>query len=140
MKRRNNHRQTRRRRGFTLVEVLLVLAILVILGAMVGVGVIQMKKTADKRAAKAQIGMLKQAINLYRVDVGSYPDTLDDLLQMPDGLRNPDKWGGPYLEKTVPPDPWDNDYQYQPEGDDFRVWSYGPDGADGGNDDIDNNT
>lgn len=139
MKRRSKLKRTRRR-GFTLVEVLLVLAILVILGAMVGVGVVQVKKTADKRAAKAQVGMLDEAINLYRVDVGSFPDTLEDLRQPPQGLRNPDKWSGPYLQKELPIDPWQNDYQYANEGDDFRVWSFGPDGADGGNDDIDNKT
>jgi general secretion pathway protein G len=139
MKRRTKFRQTRRR-GFTLVEVLLVLAILVILGAMVGVGVVQVKKGADKKAAKAQVGMFDEAINLYRIDVGSYPETLEDLRQAPQGLRNPDKWAGPYLQKELPTDPWGNDYQYANEGDDFRVWSFGPDGGDGGNDDIDNKT
>lgn len=133
-------KQSRRRRGgFTLVEVLLVLAILVILGAMVGVGVVQVQKNANKNAAKAQVGMLKEAINLYRIEVGVYPNQLGDLLQPPDDLRNPDKWSGPYLERdTLPLDPWQNDYQYQNEGEDFRVWSFGPDGTDGGNDDIDN--
>jgi general secretion pathway protein G len=132
-------RRIRRRGGFTLVEVLLVLAILVILGAMVGVGVLQVKKNADKRAAKAQVAMIEETINLYRIDVGSFPETLLDLQELPQGLRNPDKWGGPYLEKDVPPDPWGNEYQYQPDGDSFRIWSYGPDGVDG-NDDIDNQT
>jgi general secretion pathway protein G len=133
-------KQSRRRRGgFTLVEVLLVLAILVILGAMVGVGVVQVQRNANKNAAKAQIGMLKESINMYRIDVGVYPNQLGDLLQPPDDLRNPDKWSGPYLERDeVPLDPWQNDYQYANEGDDFRIWSFGPDGADGGNDDIDN--
>ena len=139
MKRQNRFRH-KCRRGFTLVEVLLVLAILVILGAMVGVGAMQMKKTADKRAAKAQVGMFDEAINIYRIDVGSFPDALEDLREPPQGLRNPDKWSGPYLQKDLPIDPWGNDYQYANEGDDFRVWSFGPDGSDASGDDIDNKT
>jgi general secretion pathway protein G len=127
----------RRRSAFTLVEVLLVLAILVILGAMVGVGVIQMKKAADKRAARAQVGMFESAINLYRLDVGQFPESLEDLRVAPQ-LKNPDKWNGPYLQKEIPADPWQNHYQYEAQGDDFRVWSSGPDGADGSGDDIDN--
>lgn len=132
-------RQARRRGGFTLVEVLLVLAILVILGAMVGVGVVQVQRNANRNAAKAQIGMLDESVNMYRIDVGIFPNDLIDLLEPPQDLRNPDKWSGPYLAKDqIPLDPWQNDYQYVNEGDDFRIWSLGPDGADGGNDDIDN--
>lgn len=132
-------RQIRRRGGFTLVEVLLVLAILVILGAMVGVGVVQVQKNANRNAAKAQIGMLDESVNMYRIDVGVFPNELIDLLEQPQDLRNPDKWRGPYLERDeIPLDPWQNDYQYSNEGDDFRIWSLGPDGADGGTDDIDN--
>jgi general secretion pathway protein G len=129
----------RRRSAFTLVEVLLVLAILVILGAMVGVGVVQVQKNANKRAAKGQVGMLDEVINIYHVDVGSFPNNLEDLRQAPQDLRNPDKWNGPYLKKELPVDPWGNAYQYENQGDDFRVWSLGPDGAEG-NDDIDNHT
>ena len=129
----------RRRNAFTLVEVLLVLAILVILGAMVGVGVTQVQKNANKKAAQGQVGMLDEVINLYRVDIGAFPQSLDDLNTPPQDLRNPDKWNGPYLKKDLPLDPWGNDYQYENQGDDFRVWSLGPDGVEG-NDDIDNKT
>lgn len=136
---RQRRRQVRRRGGFTLVEVLLVLAILVILGAMVGVGVVQVQRNANRNAAKAQIGMLDESVNMYRIDVGVFPNELIDLLEPPQDLRNPDKWSGPYLERDeIPLDPWQNDYQFANEGDDFRIWSFGPDGADGGNDDIDN--
>lgn len=127
----------RRRNAFTLVEVLLVLAILVILGAMVGVGVVQVQKTANKRAARTQIGMLEGAVNLYRIDIGTFPNQLLDLVEQPADLRNPDKWHT-FLEKAIPDDPWGNPYQYANDGDTFRIWSFGPDGADGGNDDITN--
>ncbi len=127
----------RRRVGFTLVEVLLVLAILVILGAMVGVGVVQVQKTAHARAARSQIGMLENAINLYRVNLGVFPEQLQDLRDPPPDLRNPDKWQR-VLDKEIPTDPWGNDYNYVDEGDSFRIWSNGPDGAEGGNDDITN--
>jgi general secretion pathway protein G len=125
----------RRRNAFTLVEVLLVLAILVILGAMVGVGVVQVQRTANKRAAQAQIGMLKETVDLYHVDIGHFPESLDDLRQQPANLRNPDKWH-PFLESDLPDDPWGNPYQYEANSDEFRIWSYGPDGTEGGNDDI----
>lgn len=127
----------RRRSAFTLVEVLLVLAILVILGAMVGVGITQVQSSANKKAAKGQVGMLDEVINIYRVDIGKFPESLADLSEPPADLRNPDKWNGPYLDNQLPADPWGNDYQYENTGDDFRVWSLGPDGTEG-NDDIDN--
>jgi general secretion pathway protein G len=127
----------RRRSGFTLVEVLLVLAILVILGAMVGVGVVQVQKQANRRAARTQIGMLEGAVNTYLIDIGRFPDSLNDLVQQPGNLRNPEKWH-PFLDKDLPDDPWGNPYQYANDGDTFRLWSWGPDGQDGGNDDITN--
>jgi len=128
-------KRRRPRNAFTLVEVLLVLAILVILGAMVGVGVVQVQKTANKRAAQAQIGMLKETVDLYHVDMGTFPDSLDDLRVQPANLRNPDKWH-PFMDKDVPADPWGNSYQYERNGDEFRIYSFGPDGSEGSNDDI----
>ncbi len=130
-------KRRRKKTGFTLVEVLLVLAILVILGAMVGVGVVQVQKQANAKAARSQIGMLENAINLYRVNVGIFPSQLQDLRDPPNDLRNPDKWQQ-VLDKEIPYDPWGNEYNYVPEGDTFRIWSNGPDGAEGGNDDITN--
>ena len=74
--------------------------------------------------------------------MNGYPQTLDDLVETPADATNPDKWGGPYLEKRVPLDPWDNEYMYANPGKNnttkFDVWSMGADGMDGSEDDIGN--
>jgi general secretion pathway protein G len=127
----------RRRGGFTLVEVLLVLAILVILGSLVTVSVIQVQKSAHLKTARAQIGMLGEAVELYQVEVGVLPESLEDLRQQPSNLPNPEKWRA-FLKDDVPLDPWNNAYQYEilDNGDAFRIYSFGPDNSEGGNDDI----
>src|SRR4029078_9775228 len=126
------YRRPRRRNAFTLMEILLVLAILVVLGAMVGVGYSRVQVNAMKSAARTQIGLLEDATKLYILDVGSPPSSLDALLAAPSDLANPAKWQGPYLEKTtLPVDPWNNPYQYEvtdPTNGKFRIWSSGPPG------------
>jgi general secretion pathway protein G len=130
----------RRRRGFTLMELLLVLAILVILGSMVGVSIFQMQKNANIKAARTQIGLLEKAITAYQVDVGSYPPALEGLLAAPGDLKNPTKWAGPYLEKgQLPADPWGNPFAYELQSaEHYRLWSAGPDGQNGTPDDVQN--
>ncbi len=131
----------RRRRGFTLMEVLLVLAILVILGSLVGYYFAGMQKRGYSDAAKAQIGMFEQQLDLYHLDVSGYPTTtqgLTALRQAPSDLRVPEKWRGPYAEKDIPMDPWGNPYQYELLGaEEFHIWSLGPNAQDAG-DDISN--
>jgi len=111
------------------MEVLLVLAILVILGSMVGIFIVGMQREAFRDSARVQIAPLETALDAYRLHVGSYPND----------LTNPAKWRGPYLKKQVPPDPWGNPYQYELlTPDEYRIWSWGPDGADGTEDDVSN--
>jgi len=130
-----------RRRGFTLMEVLLVLAILVVLGSMVTVGYMQIQRNANKDAAKGQIGLLENAIDLYSLNVGTCPTTQQGLLALreaPSDLKNVAKWAGPYLKEELPIDPWGQPYQYeQISADEFKIWSNGPDGQQGSEDDID---
>lgn len=135
-----------RRRGFTLTEVLVVLFILLaIMSVMVGVfrGT---QKNAQIDQTKLYIRTLVNAVELYELHIGRPPTTeqgLDALLNPPADLANPSKWGGPYLKdnaKTL--DPWDSPYQYVSPGtktrDGFDIWSFGPDGIDGTDDDIGN--
>ena len=133
-------RRPRRRRGFTLMEVLLVLAILVILGSFVTVGYIRLQKNANIDAAKSQITMLEDAVQHYSLAVGTVPTTqqgLEALRVAPADLKNPAKWSGPYLEKDLPLDPWGGQYQYeQLNAEEFRIWSNGPDGTAGSEDDV----
>ena len=136
----NSPRSRRRRRGFTLMEVLLVLVILVVLGSMVGVFIRRAQKTADINATKSQIGLLEQGLEMFQMEMKNYPSTQQGLVglrEIPGDLPNPDKWNGPYLKKDVPRDAWDNEYQYELiDPDTYRIWSFGPDGQDGTDDDI----
>ena len=130
-----------RRRGFTLMEVLLVLAILVILGSLVTVSFVRMQKVAYINSAKSQVSMLEDAVNHYVLSVGSAPTQqqgLEALINVPGELPDPTKWTGPYLDKTqLPVDPWNNAYQYEDLGSgQFRIFSSGPDGQPGTDDDI----
>ncbi len=103
------------RRGFTLVEMLLVLVILATLAAIVYPKVMGRSKEARITAAQTQIANFKTALNLFEVDTGDYPrgrNGLMDLIQMP---RNVTGWHGPYLD-MIPRDPWGQDYIYECPG------------------------
>jgi len=134
-----------RRRGFTLVEVLVVLAILVMLVGMVVPRILGTQKKADISGAKTQMGMFNAALEKYALDVKSFPTTeqgLGALLQKPADLDEAVKWDGPYLNaQDLPKDPWGHDYKYEyppTHGtlDRPDLWSDGPDGQDETEDDI----
>ncbi len=133
------------RRGLTLIEVLLVLAILVVIGSFAVIAIGPIQRSAYMRAAETQINAFKTPLQAYRIDIGTYPNTsqgLSALRTPPPDLPSPGKWRGPYLETPVPLDPWDNPYRYEYPGryqaDWPDIWSYGPDGIDGTDDDIGN--
>ncbi|WP_456415609.1 type II secretion system major pseudopilin GspG [Thiolapillus sp.] len=112
--------------GFTLLELLVVLAILAMLAGLVGPRVMDQFGKGKHDAAVAQIGSLKGALDLYRLDAGRYPQSLEELTKGVNG-------GKPVLDK-VPKDPWGRDYQYRFPGEhgDFDIVSYGADGSPGG--------
>ena len=133
--------RSRRRAGFTLIEVLLVLAILVILSTLAVGMFTNTQKKANVKAARTQIGLFQTPMEEYHLDLNRYPSALDDLVKAPSDLANPAKWGGSYLKGTeLPSDPWGNPFRYaapgthDPQG--YDVWSVGPDGVDGTEDDI----
>lgn len=133
----SNHR--RQSAGFTLVELLLVLVILGTLAALVLPRFAGTSERARKTAALTQISTFKTALNAYEVDNGSYPKSLQDLVEQPRDAQN---WHGPYLDGAVPLDPWKNAYLYvypgrhNPNG--YDLSSMGPDGREGTDDDITN--
>ena len=139
----NRRNHGRRRAGFTLIELLLVLMILVVLGAM-AVGMFSgTQERALKDAAKGQIGIFENAIELYKFHMKTAPESLDDLSQRPSGDEGSEHWAGPYIKATkTPDDPWGNPYRFSAQGkrnpESFDVWSVGPDGQDGTDDDIGN--
>ncbi len=130
-----------RRGGFTLIEVLLVVAILVILASVVVLNYSSFRLKSQKGKAKLDITALETACEAYAMDVGMYPSTqagLSALVQPPGDLPSPDKWGPePYLKKGIPQDPWDRPYQYQCPGarntGSFDIWTVSPDGTEIGN-------
>ena len=128
------------RKAFTLMEILLVLAILVVLASMVGVSYSRIQKSMQISSARTQLGLLEEAVKAYQISVGSLPPNLEALLQAPPELPNPTKWQGPYLDKSaLPVDPWDQPFQYEivdPTNDIFVISSGGPDRQPGSGDDI----
>jgi general secretion pathway protein G len=119
------------------MEVLLVLVILVILGSMAGIFIRGAQKKARADAARAQIGLFENAIKMFEMHVQSYPATTQGLEALVQPVADIPGWAGPYLDKQVPLDPWNNPYQYELANPDlYRVWSFGPDGVDGTDDDI----
>lgn len=131
----------KRSRGFTLIEVLVVVAILGILAAIVVPKIMDRPDEAKRVAAKADIAALVQALKLYRLDNGGYPATdqgLAALVQKPASNPVPANWkAGGYLDR-LPKDPWRNDYQYLSPGvrGEIDVFSLGSDGARGGEGDA----
>ena len=122
------------------MEILLVLAILVILGALVGVGYSRIRNNSMIDAAKAQITNLETSVKTYQIDVGNYPSGesgLESLLAQP-GDAPPGKWRGPYLDATqLPLDPWNSPYNYELVTEDqFVIFSSGPDRQPGTDDDV----
>lgn len=127
------------RRGFTLIEIMVVVIILGLLAVLVAPRVIGRLATAKDKAARAQIELLGTALDTYRLDNGAYPTTeqgLEALWTRPRTPPEPRNWAGPYLRKQVPADPWGNPYVYRSPGqvnpDSYDLLSLGRDGAPGG--------
>jgi len=115
--------------GFTLTEILVVMAIISMLAVMVAPNIFNQQGGAQRDAALSQISALEAALDTYRLDVGQYPDSLEGLVENDSGRA---AWNGPYLRREVPLDPWGNEYVYDSEGRGFTLVSYGPDGERGG--------
>lgn len=127
----------RRSLGFTLLELLVVVAIIGVLAAYVAPQYFSQVGKAETNAARAQIDAIEKALDQYRLDTGSYPTTELGLTALMQGPPNEPKWGGPYLRKNVPLDPWGRPYLYRAPGERraYEVLSYGKDGQPGGSGD-----
>lgn len=124
--------------GFTFMETLIVLAIILILTSTVGFSAIGNLEKARVAAAKTQIESLVTSLESYYIDCGMYPTAeqgLTSLRQKPETHPVPDGWNGPYLYKDAPKDPWGYEYEYlspAPDGSPFGIRSFGSDGMEGG--------
>jgi general secretion pathway protein G len=122
-------------KGFTLIELMVVMIILGLLAALVAPKMFGRVGQAKQKAAAVQIELLGTALDSFRLDVGRYPSSsegLEVLIHMPSGVE---QWNGPYLKKEeIPLDPWRNAYHYESPGShgDYDLYSYGKDGTAGG--------
>ena len=121
-------------RGFTLLELLVVMVIIGLLAGYVGPKYFAQIGKSEVKAAKAQIDALGKALDQYRLDTGHYPGTEQGLNALITKPANEVKWDGPYLVKAVPLDPWGRPYIYKNPGEhgDYDLLSYGKDGQPGG--------
>jgi len=132
------------RSAFTILELLLVLVILAVLASIVASRFVGQSQSAKIKAAQTQMENFKLALNRFEIDLGRFPTTSESLLVLIEKPSDGGKaWQGPYLDgDAVPKDQWGNEWNYRQPGqhrtDGFDLWSNGPDGREGGDDDIAN--
>lgn len=127
-----------RQRGFTLVELLLVLVILALIAGLVLPGIIGKAESAKAKAASSQISRISMSVESFYLDTGYTPSSLEDLVNEPSGVKG---WNGPYIKNSLLKDPWGQPYKYKVPGEhgDFDIESFGADrqkGGEGKNADI----
>jgi general secretion pathway protein G len=121
-------------RGFTLLELLVVMVIIGLLAGYVGPKFFGQIGKSEVKAAKAQVDALQKALDQYRIDMGRYPSTEQGLNVLVTKPSDEPRWAGPYLSKAVPKDPWQHEFVYRAPGEhgDYDLLSYGRDGRPGG--------
>ena len=125
----------RRPAGFTLMEVLLVLAILVIIGSIVVVNFTGIMGGADEDTSQVQVDNVAKACGLFKIQMGRVPNDLTELLNKPAQIPRGRNWKGPYMDE-IPRDTFDRDLQYSTNENSFEVRSAGPDGQYNTEDDL----
>jgi general secretion pathway protein G len=121
--------------GITLIEMLVVVTIIALFGALVGVNLLQQGDKAKVTAAKVQINNFGQVLTLYKLDTGTFPSSEQGLRALRVRPENAPQWNGPYLKQEVPNDPWGRPYAYKypgEHGDEPDIISLGADGQAGG--------
>lgn len=127
-----------RARGFTLMELLVVILIIGLLTGIVGPRLLGQISRSEVTTAKAQMDAFDKALQAYRLDNGHFPTTTQGLAALLVQPADEQRWHGPYLQSAIPPDPWGTPYQYRSpgaNGKDFDLVSFGHDRAPGGSGD-----
>lgn len=121
-------------KGFSLLELLVVLVIIGLLVGIVGPKLFNRLGKSKIETTRAQIDAFSKALDQYRLDTGHYPSTEQGLAALVERPANESKWDGPYLAKAVPPDPWGKPYSYKSPGEhgEYDLLSFGSDGQPGG--------
>lgn len=125
-----------RQRGFTLLELIVVITLLALIAVVIAPQMFGRAEQAKQKAAQIQVEKVANAIQLYKLEVGRYPESLEDLLNRPSGVDN---WNGPYLQKkALLLDPWGHEFTYTVPGQHgrFDLISLGSDGTAGGTEDA----
>jgi general secretion pathway protein G len=125
-----------RQAGMSIIEIIIVLALIGGLMGVIVTNVIQQSENAKMDTAKLEMQRISESLTMYRVDNNRYPRTeqgLEALISAPSDAK---KWRGPYCDEDKLIDPWDGDYSYESDGRAFRIVSAGPDGNEGTSDDI----
>ncbi len=130
--------ERRSEKGFSLIELIVVLVILGLLAAVVAPRVVNKLAQGKDQIAKIQIKELEGALQMYSFDLGQFPTTSEGLDALVRNPGNSDSWKGPYLSKELPKDPWGHPYGYRCPGmhGDYDLYSFGADGTEGNDDDV----
>lgn len=124
-----------RQAGFTLIELLVVLVIIGLLATLVAPNFIGQSEKAKPKAARVQLENLRNALDMFQLDVGRYPTTEEGLEALRGRPNSAPRWAGPYLRDELPIDPWGRPYVYRSPGEgggNYDIGSYGADGRAGG--------
>jgi general secretion pathway protein G len=134
-----NCKNRKSEKGFTLIELIVVLVILGLLASVVGYQIMNKVKEAKSRIAKIQLTEFEGCLVTYSLDLGHEPATAAGLEALNRNVENNDAWNGPYLAKDIPLDPWGHPYAYRFPGlysTNYEIYSFGPDGIEGTDDDV----
>jgi general secretion pathway protein G len=127
---------SRHHKGFTLIELIVVIALVAVLAAVVAPNLLGKAGEANRKSALVQLEKISNSVELYRLETGQYPEELIDLVEQPQGVE---RWNGPYVrKKSQLLDPWGNELVIKQPGEqgDFDLISYGGDGRPGGEGDA----
>ena len=124
----------RRRKAFTLIEILIVITIIALMASLVAPKLFSKLESSKQKVAKTQIHLIENALDAFRLDVGRYPTTEEGLKVLWENPGNIKGWDGPYLPKPVKEDPWGHPYVYKCPGKHgkYDLYSLGADGKPGG--------